>query len=145
MSALLEELLAIRTRHGVLTPVVVVEESTPNEAPLHDRFEWNDSVAGHQYRISQAQALIRSVKVSYIEPNGMEGKMRAFVSVAREDGVNDRTYEPVEDVAADPRMRQLALRDAQREWLRLRAKYEHLGEFFEMVRRDLDGQGVNAA
>lgn len=51
------------TNDGVLTPDAVVKAAEPEESPLHDRFEWDDSVAAHQYRIEQARTLIRSVRV----------------------------------------------------------------------------------
>lgn len=45
---------------GNLTPDAVVEAARPKAHPLHHRFEWDDSVAGHKYRLDQARALIRT-------------------------------------------------------------------------------------
>jgi hypothetical protein len=48
---------------GKLSPEQVVTEASKAGSPLHDCFEWDDSVAGHKYRLSQARDLIRSVQV----------------------------------------------------------------------------------
>ena len=72
----LEEIVS---RHGVLTPRLVVEESRPPSAPLHDEFEWDDSVAAELYREHQARYIIRSVVVAV--PEREETYVRAFVSV----------------------------------------------------------------
>lgn len=49
---------------GILKPELVVAKAAADDHPLHSYFEWNDSVAAHSHRVSQARALIRSVKVS---------------------------------------------------------------------------------
>ena len=57
------ELRRIRDEHdGNLAPDDVVEEAKARKHPLHNLFEWDDTVAGHQFRLSQARALIRSVR-----------------------------------------------------------------------------------
>lgn len=48
---------------GKLTPEKVVEVAHEETHPLHVCFEWDDSKAGHQYRLWQARSLIRSVKI----------------------------------------------------------------------------------
>jgi hypothetical protein len=58
-----EELDRIRAEYGTLTPPVVVEESRPEDAPLHPAFEWRDPIAAERYREHQASQLIRRVKV----------------------------------------------------------------------------------
>lgn len=48
---------------GVLTPEIVVADAAKKDSPLHDEFEWNGKKAAHHWRIEQARALIRSVRV----------------------------------------------------------------------------------
>lgn len=48
---------------GRLTPDAVLKDAKSASSPLHDQFEWNDSVAAVQWRLAQARELIRSVKV----------------------------------------------------------------------------------
>lgn len=52
----------IRLNHdGVLTPDDVVKDARRDSSPLHDQFEWDDTVAAGKYRIEQARELIRTV------------------------------------------------------------------------------------
>jgi hypothetical protein len=44
---------------GNLTPDRVIHYARNEKAALHESFEWDDTVAGHKYRIQQANALIR--------------------------------------------------------------------------------------
>lgn len=58
-------LRAIEDAKGRLTPSLVVASATPEDSPLHDQFEWNDSIAGHKWRLDQARELIKSVSVLF--------------------------------------------------------------------------------
>lgn len=131
-----DELLEVRRQAGILTPQVVLEFARDESHPLHSRFEWDDSVAGERYRIDQARELIRTVKVKYTQRDGSASDLRGFVSISRVD-TPSREYLPVEEVAADPLMARLVLRDAEREWRELFARYQHLDEFIQMVRGDI--------
>lgn len=62
-----EELERIREDRGLLTPGAVVEESRPEDAPLHPVFEWRDPVAAEQWREHQASQLIKRVRVVPVE------------------------------------------------------------------------------
>lgn len=140
MSSLREHLQAIYAENGALTPRLVVDAARDPEHPLHDRFEWDDSLAGEKYREQQARQLIRTVKV--VEPVGDldEARVRAFHSVPRPDG---QTYVPVEEVREDPFTRQLVLRTAEREFRQMFARYRHLREFLEVVQAAIDETKVS--
>lgn len=134
-----DHLTAIYREHGALTPRLVVDAARDPEHPLHDRFEWDDALAGEKYREQQARALIRTVKV--VEPVGEtdETRVRAFHSVPRPEG---QTYVPIDEVRADPFTRQLVLRTAEREFRQMFARYRHLREFLEVVQTALDESKV---
>lgn len=136
MADLRDHLTAIRAEHGVLTAPVVVGVARDPGHPLHDRFEWDDTIAGERFREHQARELIRSVRIKYTDDQGGASDLRGFVSVSRGD-VPAREYVPVDEVATDPVLAALALRDAEREWRELLARYQHLEAFIAIVRRDL--------
>jgi hypothetical protein len=50
-----------RNNDGTLNAQAVVDESRPEEAPLHPAFEWNDYEAAEAYRRQQAKSLIRAI------------------------------------------------------------------------------------
>lgn len=135
MADLRAELTRIYEKNNELTPDQVVAEATPESHPLHDRFEWNDAVAGHEYRKVQAAELIRSVKIVYREtPAGEPVKVRAFVSTSSDAGSKSQAYHPTEKVLQDDFARKLLLQNCQREIDALTRKYGHLAEFAEMMR-----------
>lgn len=128
-----EQLTRIYEANGKLTPQIVVDAARSAEHPLHSRFEWNDQVAGEQYRKTQAGELIRSVKVEWVDGAAVTEPIRAFHSITRADGTS---YEPIERVAQDDFARTLLLRQAERDWRALYRRYAHLAEFLDLVRRD---------
>ena len=136
--SLRDQLLDIRERHGRLVPDLVVQEAESVDHPLHDRFEWDDTVAGPAYRRVQAHELIRSVRVVYRPADDVSPgqTVRAFHAIRGQAG--GYVYEPAEAIAADPVAATVLLRDMEREWQALKRRFEQFAEFREMVRRDLD-------
>lgn len=133
-----ENLQNIYNERGTLTaPLVVAEASNPNH-PLHERFEWDNTVAGKRYREVQARELIRSVKITYRDHDGNDSDVRAFQCVRRDD---QRTYIPTEDIAADPILTQIVLMDMSREWKALKARWGQHAEFFQLIRDDIPQAG----
>lgn len=51
---------------GRLAAESVVDAARDPDNPLHDRFQWDDAEAAHQHRLSQARALIRSVRIEVV-------------------------------------------------------------------------------
>ena len=64
---------------GRLTPHDLVRVSEPEDAPLHDTFEWDDERAAKLYRETQARYIIRSLVVTCEDKE----PTRAFVSLTR--------------------------------------------------------------
>jgi hypothetical protein len=135
MATLRDHLQSIYDQHQTLTPRLVVDLARKPSHPLHSRFEWDDSIAGERYRESQARDLIQSVKIRFTRRNKQEADVRHFVSVRREDGYS---YMPIEDVAHDEITTQIVLRDMEREWRQLQAKYGHMKEFIQLVRKSIE-------
>lgn len=128
MGDLRSELLAIYQTRKALTPQLVVDEARPLNAPLHGRFEWNDTVAGEAYRRHQASELIRSVKIEYSPVDAPERKfVRGFVSA--QEG-----YRPTEEVVQDEFATKLLLQECERDIADLTRKYSHLVEFADLMR-----------
>lgn len=134
--SLREELASIYEAQGKLTPKLVVEAARAKAHPLHSRFEWDNRVAGEKYRQHQAAELIRSIKVEWASDDSTSDsdRVRKYHSVTRAD---ETTYEPVEAVMADEFMRVVVIRQAEREWKQMFARYQHLTEFLQVVRQDV--------
>ena len=134
----LQEVLdEVREVHGKLTAPIVVAAATPETHPLHNRFEWDDRIAGPKYREVQAREIIRSVKIVRKETEKGEAiNVRAYV--AYDDGDGHREYVPTEEVVMNDIQLAIVLRDMKRRWTDLRVAYGHMVEFADMVRRDLE-------
>lgn len=135
--SLRDEMQAIYNQHGRLTPALVVETARPKNHPLHSKvFDRPKGEAAEAWYKHRAHELIQSVKIVYREATEeqSEKKVRAFHAVRSESGVE---YRPAEEIAEDPFARQLVLRDMEREWKQLLARYEHFEEFLEMVKGDV--------
>ena len=136
MSSLREELQRIYEDEGTLTAKVVVDSARPDDAPLHSRFEWNDTVAGERFREVQAMELIRSVTITFQPPAATtHTQVRVFHHVTTAD--SGPHYVPLSELAGDEFLSRQALANAQREWRNLYAKYEGLDGWLESVRRDV--------
>lgn len=131
-------LQGIYDERGELTPALVVDLARDPEHPLHHRFEWDDGKAAEAWRIEQGATLIRSVRVVFKAGDGPTD-LRAYTLDRRADTPQSR-YIPTEDALADPILRELTLRDMEREWRSLKRRYEHMAEFAAMVRRDIQGE-----
>lgn len=89
---------------GRLTPDDVLNEAKKAGSPLHDAFEWDNTKAGHMYRITQARTLIRSVRidvvtttkvlnvVAYMRDPDAENDEQGYVSVPKLIGDSDRAH-----------------------------------------------------
>jgi tRNA A37 N6-isopentenylltransferase MiaA len=79
-----ETLADIEDRHGIIDPHTVVEESKPDDAPLHPVFEWRDDVAAEKWRTDQARRIVRSVEV--VIPARHNSTQIAYVNIPSKKG-----------------------------------------------------------
>lgn len=123
-----EELERIRTVHnGRLTQADVVNEARDKANPLHKAFEWSDKKAAHEYRLTQAAYVIRSITV--VEELGGDKQtapVRAFVNVQRDE---DRSYTSVAHAMSDTELRAQVVARAWKELEDWKARHAELVEF----------------
>jgi hypothetical protein len=114
---------------GVVTPPIVVKAAKPKDSPVHDYFQWNDSIAANEHRLWQARHLLNCIMVK-IEECPDKGPVRAFVRIKSqdEDGAKSSTYVGIRDVMRDPEMRQCLLEEARTYFLIGRRTYQELKE-----------------
>ena len=118
------ELRKIEAKHGgILRPVDVVAAAKSNKSPLHSCFEWDDSAAGHQYRIWQARQLIRVSVEILPQSNTTE---RVFVSLSSDRHQPDGGYRNLTSVMSNADMQEILLADALAEFEIFERKYQEL-------------------
>lgn len=123
-----EEAGAVMSRleaSGSLTPKRLVDVSRPEDAPLHNEFEWDDEVAAELYRENQAAHVIRCIVVKTEEK--AEPAVRAFFPVHKE---NPSTYTSIQTIVKRPDLMDTLLEQAVKEMTAFQKKYESI----EMLR-----------
>lgn len=110
----------------------VVNEARPKEHYLHPKFEWDDSIAGEEYRIAQARRLIELVKINPVSKD--EHSVRQYHSIVFQ---GRRAYKDMEEIQRDPVMSELVLLQAKRELDSLIFKYKNLEGFLEFAGKKL--------
>jgi len=123
-----EELERLRVEKGLLTPEVVVDAATDATSPLHAAFEWDDTAAAHQYRISQARRLITSIRIvnSPASPSVV-----AYVSVKTSE--NPRSYIPTVEALSNEDIR-ARLMDELDQFIRtLKSRYSGFEEAMRVI------------
>ena len=54
---------SLSDRNGHISPAIVIRAALPEDSPIHELFEWDDNIAAEAHRISQAQTVIRFVRL----------------------------------------------------------------------------------
>jgi tRNA A37 N6-isopentenylltransferase MiaA len=120
-----ETLADIEDRHGVIDPHTVVDESRPEDAPLHPVFEWRDEVAAEKWRLEQARRVVRSVEIIAEDRN--EPTQIAYVNIQSQGG-----YVSAATVRSQPDLYEEALQSYRS---RLEAAVAQLAKLEELAPR----------
>lgn len=143
MTSLRDWVEQVRADYSKLTPKAVVaaaREAGPDGCPCYERFRFDDDeTAAELWRVNVAREIIREVRVVYkpATDRATEKSVRAYHSIPDTSGEDGWRYERVEDIAQDPLLRALILRDMERDWKLLKARYGHLQEFFVLIQGDI--------
>ena len=118
------ELLEIeQAEGGIRTESVLLRAEDPNSA-LHKHFQWDDGLAGREYRLNQARRLIGKIKITV-----KTRKTNAFYNVSVEvDDKKVSLYHSYEVVAKSKNLTEQVLEQAVKEQKYWRNKYKDLTE-----------------
>ncbi len=84
------EIQKIYDEHGEVTPSLVLKKAKLKRNPMHSLFEWDDTIAGNEYRLDQSRRFIRQVTIIY------EDKKQKLVHVSCEGNVTkEGKYKPI--------------------------------------------------
>jgi hypothetical protein len=135
----IEELERIMASHdGMLYPKDVVDFARDESTELHKRFEWDDDVAGENYRIWQARQIIR-LEVRIIPRKNDPITVSAFVSMKQDRYQKTENspdimggYRSMIDVLQTPALRKTLLEEAIEEHDNWERKYQDIQELIEI-------------
>jgi hypothetical protein len=105
---------------GNLSAKGLLDANRPEDAPLHNEFEWNDGVAAEKYREQQAMHIINSI----VTVRDDVGPVRNYFKVT--DG--SRNYTSLSVIMERRDTREALLRQARRELAAFEMKYKVLEE-----------------
>lgn len=114
-----------------VTPHNIVELAKDENSPLHNEFEWNDTVAGEKYREDQARKMLLAIIVKEEKVNKKLVETRAYISA-----IKRYTYKPIDVVVKDIDEYEHMLNMAMRELQSFMKKYSSLKELepiFEVI------------
>ena len=113
-----------------LTPKSLVDASRDEKAPLHNEFEWDDTIAAEKYRCEQARFIIRHLIIEEVDMEAPKHvKDRAFVYTG-----NVKTgYVPLKDALENKTWRKNLLDAAKRDMKYFIDKYDRLEELADVT------------
>ena len=112
---------------GLLPPPKVIKAAEPVSSILHKKFEWNNAIAGHEYRLWQARQLLACVYINISPRTEKVQEVQAFVSLVT-DRKNDGGYRSIIDVLSDSDLRNQLIRDALADMQIFTDRYQTLRE-----------------
>jgi hypothetical protein len=119
----------------------VLEAARDEDSPLHRYFTWDDTAAAAAYRLTQAEELVRRIKVRVLPAGGGDPvRVRAFIATKELERVDGPagSYRAIEDLAAETDSQVELLSSIRRDVVRLQRKYSQVREFGRLVRELLD-------
>lgn len=117
-------------KEGNLTAKGLLDANRPEDAPLHNEFEWRDTVAAELYREHQARHLINSIVVIREDV----GPVRSYFKITQADS----HYQSLNVILEKQDSRDALLRVAYRELKAFEEKYKTLSELnsvFEAINK----------
>ena len=129
-----------KQNNGEASAEAVVKAAAAKRNPLHPEFTWDDSQAGHQFRLDQARRLVGHLVVVRGEL-ATDRPQRVYEVIRKpqelEDGKRQRAkhvYRTTTDIMADPEMRAELLGRALRELISIRNRFRDLQELAVVLR-----------
>ena len=138
-----------QAKGGKLTPKELVEAARDIDSPLHNEFEWDDSIAAEKYREQQAMYIIRSIEVKLISVPAEVTEVNLQIT-EKNNGVrfyhaldmDGSGYENLYSISEDELKRKKLLQNCLKDIQNFKEKYEvlrnELPALFEAIDNELD-------
>lgn len=108
---------------------------------LRGYFEWDNDKAAHEWRLTQAEALVRRVKVTLIRGEDQEPiTVRAYIArreLPQSADTKPGSFVAIEDIAGATEQEAALVESIRRDLRRLQAKYRHVQDFLSIVSEEL--------
>lgn len=121
---------------GLLTAEQVVIAAQDSNNPLHSQFDWNDTEAGHKYRLWQARQLMVRYRVIYTGGKSISVPVR--VSLLSDRIKEGGGYRRIEDVLKRADLKQELLQTALHELRNFQRRYSIFNELIVGVNETIE-------
>lgn len=115
----------------------VITRAKSKRNPLHKEFEWDDSTAAHEFRLSQAKSMIRhiSIKRDDIKTDRPQRVFHVVTMASETPGERPRkVYRTTDEIMKDPDTRAELLGRALNELISFRNRFRDLQELAVVLR-----------
>ena len=124
-----ETIHRIEKEHGECTAKLLLDEARGKKSPIHQLFEWDDTIAAERYRLRQATDIITAIAVVMDEGKEEPQMIRAFANVGAK---NDGSFISMHKALSSEESRRIVLSHALDELKAFKAKYANLKEFVKI-------------
>lgn len=122
-----KEFERLEAEKGSLNAIDVLESAKSETSPLHNLFEWDDTVAANKYRLSQANYYIRILIRTETKENEPIRSYRAYVNV-NANPQSAGVFENTPKALSQEETRKIVLNNALKELENFEKKYNALTE-----------------
>ena len=119
-----------KEKGGELSVNDVIEQAKSKKHILHTVFEWDDTKAAAEHRMTQARSLLRSIEIVYEDQPELPIRSHQItVQKKRGDKEGKTLYTSTERALKDPAARDALIANAIRDAMTFRRKFQTLREF----------------
>lgn len=124
----------LEEENGGVTAAGFLDASRPEESPTHSIFEWDDDKAAESWRLHQSRTTINALKVTYVDHNGEEQKVSAYIKTS---GPHTPTvYENLQIALSDKEKKAAVLDRIKRELESFIIRNSHIEELADILEEE---------
>jgi hypothetical protein len=119
-----DEFVRIKKEKGSLTSRNLLDESTPEDAPVHPYFEWDNNKAADKHRLQQSRDLINGVLVIEVKEDNKTESKSEWVGINVEDmPKNEKQYFSRDELSIESDLKDKYLSELRTKIENIIAKY----------------------
>lgn len=124
-----DEIMEICEQLESATPQQILEKARDSNTELHKCFTWDDTEAAEKWRISEARAVVRNLKIIEQKPDKQTEPttIRVFYKTDNESG-----YKPTKLILKKPDEYKVLVERCRSELLAIKQKFNSISEYEEI-------------
>lgn len=123
----------LEKENGTINRRLVLESAKPKDSPIHDLFEWDDTIAAENYRLTQARLLISNLNVVIEHEKAEPLEIRAYANISE---TKEGRFINIESAFKSEESKEIVIKRALQELKAFENKYKNLelfGELFNLI------------